>query len=402
MEYMSDTVFFNGKRKRTVSSMEIFEKFTKSFKKKGPTKKWEYRIDEAEETMIIDFHDEKSESFAIAFNKKGEFDGFCKFYFPVDDETNEADYTVMYTMFDILYKAKSKFNRIEITDDYGVAANYWESKKFKFDLRELTEEELNRVKRWFDAGYTKHEDLLRAIMAEDMGMEYEEFVHYENPDIAHGSLKGRVHNLCATYVYEASAFRDEGRASDLLFEFQSDPNKYNFALWSFWGGISFIFFDGTGLDDAVTFEKHGCSLPMEAQIDLVYREKFAPAYVQNTDSFERCVLAYRYFLSVYAFTGFHYVGRKKITTVIDSILEEYGEELGTVYITIYTTMKKYGWKEEYQKNFRESIEKQYGSELLENYRKDFLPGYGRDERFSIESKYYADAGKRFVEGWRCL
>ena len=88
--------------------------------------------------------------------------------------------------------------------------------------------------------------------------------------------------------------------------------------------------------------------------------------------------------------------------MIDGILEEYGEELGTVYITIYTTMKKFGWKEEYQKNFRESIEKQYGSELLENYRKDFLPGYGRDERFSIESQYYADAGKRFVEGWRCL
>ena len=37
--------------------------------------------------------------------------------------------------------------------------------------------------------------------------------------------------------------------------------------------------------------------------------------------------------------------------MIDGILEEYGEELGTVYITIYTTMKKYGWKEEYQKNY---------------------------------------------------
>ena len=32
----------------------------------------------------------------------------------------------------------------------------------------------------------------------------------------------------------------------------------------------------------------------------------------------------------------------------------------------------------------------------------YFSRYGRDERFSIESKYYADAGKRFVEGWRCL
>ena len=309
MDYMTDTVFFDGKRKRTKSSMEIFEKIAKSIKKKGIMNEWEYSIYEADEEMVINFNDGKSESFSIKFNSKGEFNNFCKFYSPIDEETKEVDYTVMYAILDILYKAKSKFNRIEITDDYGIAASYWES-KFKFDLKELTDEEYNRVKRLFDTGYTRHEDLLRAIMAEDMGMEYEEFVAYENPGITYDFMKGKINHLCLAYIYEASTFRDEGRVKDIFFKFQSDPNKYNFALWSFEEGISFIFFDGTGVTEKITFEKHWCAMPMLSQIDLVYREKFAPLYVKSIDPFERCVLAYRYFLSVYLFTGFRYVGRK--------------------------------------------------------------------------------------------
>ncbi len=55
--------------------------------------------------------------------------------------------------------------------------------------RELTVDEYKRVERLYAEGYTKHEELLRAIMAEDMEMSYQEFVNYENPDIAMGAKR---------------------------------------------------------------------------------------------------------------------------------------------------------------------------------------------------------------------
>lgn len=164
---MSDTIFFKGKLKRGRDPLEVFEKIKKGIKKKGPTKNWICKIDENRKDFFIDFQDEGSETFSLQFNEKGEFNDFCKVAFPLEGDLFEAGKSEFKALLDILYSAKSMFNSIEITDDYGLAASYWDSKRFKSDFRNLTAEEEARVRRLFAEGFTTHEQLLMAVMAEE-------------------------------------------------------------------------------------------------------------------------------------------------------------------------------------------------------------------------------------------
>lgn len=186
---MSNTLFFKVKLKRTSNPLEVFEKLEKKINnKKGPTSNWECIYNSDDESILIDFHDDKSETFYLKLDKKKEYNGFCKVYFDLDDNVFEKSGEFK-ALLDIFYSIKSNFSLIEFTDDYGLAAGYWDSKRFKFEYRELTVDEYKRVERLYAEGYTKHEELLRAIMAEDMEMSYQEFVNYENPDIAMGGAK---------------------------------------------------------------------------------------------------------------------------------------------------------------------------------------------------------------------
>lgn len=401
MEYMSDTIFYSGKKKRTVSSEKIYEKLKAGIKKKGPTKDWTCEFAPENERISIWFGDGESETFTLKFDEKGAFNGCCKLFLPMDETTNEEDRTLMMTLLDLLYKAKNNFNTIQITDDYGLAESYWDSKRFKFGLRELSESEYNRVERLFGQGYTTHEELLRAIMAEDMEMSYEEFRTYENPDIAWSFQKGLIENSLLTYIYETSEFRNEGRVSDSLPNYIGDPNKYMFALWGFMTGVGWIFCDGTTYSyyqgqrkqEELTAEKHWHGTPVDAQIDLVYQEKFVPLFRQETDPFKRCVLAYRYFLSAYEFTGFHYGCHQKIRLVFDDILEEFGEETGTLFFTIFVTSEKYIYHHVDRKKNAELITKnimeRYGKEFMDRYL-EFKRKYGENWRFRQETEYYSN------------
>lgn len=284
---MSDTLFFKAKLKRTVNPVDVFEKIEKKV------------------------------------NKKKEYSGFCKIYFNLEDNVFEKS-SEFKALLDIFYSVKSNFSLIEFSDDYGLATEYWDSKKFKFGYRELTVDEYERVERLYVEGYTKHEELLRAIMAEDMEMPYWEFVNYENPDISAATWQGKIENTLMTYLYETSEFQKEGRISDALEYFAGEPDNHTFALWAFTEGISWIFCDGSGKQNEITLGKHRCMIPKLSQIDLVYREKFVPLFIHTEDAFMRCILSYRYFLSVYEFLGFKYVGHKSIKLVIDEVMEEFG------------------------------------------------------------------------------
>lgn len=399
---MSDTIFFSMKLKRSKNPAEVYEKLEKKInKKKGPTSKWECRYNSQEESICIDFHDEKSETFYLKLNKKQAYSGFCKVYFDLGDDVFDKS-SEFKVLLDIFYSIKSFFSVIEFSDDYGLVAGYWDSKRFKFEYRELTDEEYIRVEKWFAKGYTKHEEVLRAIMAEDMKMPYEEFVNYENPDIARGDSKGMIINTLVTYLYETSEFQKEGRVYDLLEHFVGDPNKYIFSMWSFMDGIEWIFLDGSGYETEITLEKHRCMIPKLSQIDLIYREKFAPLFIKETDAFQRCILAYRYFLSVYEYTGFKFAGRvKNAGLVIDEVIEEFGAEKGEMYLTFFVTSERYIFQytngKEYGKILVANIVEQYGEDALINYVKEFKRKYEGNIRFRQETKYYAETKLKYVD-----
>ncbi len=401
---MSDTIFFSMRLKRTRIPAELYEKLQKKIhKKKGPTRKWECIYDPDRESISIDFHDDKSETFYFKLDKKKTYDGFCKVYFDLGEGLFEKS-SEFKALLDIFYSVKGYFNTIEFSDDYGLAAGYWDSKRFKFAYRELTAEEYKRVEKWYAQGYTKHEELLRAIMAEDMEMPYQEFVNYENPEIAEARNRGKIQNTLVTYLYEASEFRNEGRVCEIPeYAFGlGDPSKYAFCMWAFEEGIAWIFCDGSGYESKITLEKHWCNDPRTSQIDLVYREKFAPLFIRETDAFQRCVLAYRYFMSVYEYTGYKFVGRiKHITSIIDEVIEKFGKEKGEQYLTCYITSRRYIFdhsnRELYKKNFVKNVTKRYGESFLENYVKEFKREYEMNPKFRSETKYYAETKLKYVD-----
>lgn len=216
-----------------------------------------------------------------------------------------------------------------------------------------------------------------------------------------GGLKGKVQNILMTYLYETSEFQKEGRVCDFLKYFVGDPDKHTFAIWSFMDGMAWIFCDGSGEQEEITLKKHRCMIPKLSQIDLIYREKFAPLFIKKEDAFMRCVLAYRYFLSVYEFSGFKYVGHKKIRLVIDEVLEEFGREKGIVYLTCYITSERYIFqhtnRKEYGNNFTRNVTERYGETFLVNYVKEFKRKYEKNFRFRQETKYYAETKLKYVD-----
>ena len=211
-----------------------------------------------------------------------------------------------------------------------------------------------------------------------------------------------IENSLLTYIYETSEFRNEGRVSDSLQNYIGDPNKYMFALWGFMEGIGWIFCDGTtfsyqegqGKREELTQDKHRCTMPIDAQIDLVYREKFVPLFRQEEDPFQKCVLAYRYFLSVYEFTGFHYAGYQHIKPVMEDILEEFGKETGELFLTLFVTSERFIFhglnKDKCAEKFVQHVTERYGEEFLHKYLKEFKRKYQNNWRFRQETQYYAE------------
>lgn len=401
---MSDTIFYKGVLKRGKDPLTVFEKITKGIGKRGPSKNWTFRINEEKPSLFIDFHDNKSETFSLEFNEKGEFDGFCKVAFPLEGELFEDGKSEFKALLDALYKAKSMFRKIEVTDDYGLAESYWDSKRFKLHLRDLTAEEDERVRRLYARGSTTPEQLLRSVMAEDMEMPVEELRDYVNvyvncleefPDIRH---------TLDVYLYETAEFRKEGRVCEMPVWQYYEPGIFMFSEFAFVEGISWVFLDGTGEDTVISLEKKRAFSQKDAQVGLLFREKFAPAFIAETDPLEKCILVYRYFVSVYDDLGFCYVGRTKDRkTVMEKILEEYGGEKGTIYLTCYCTTERYIFQ-----NSNQETKKQYTDCLITNmterYGKDFfseyLPfkrKYEGDMKFRRETKYVADRKLKYID-----
>ena len=405
---MSDTLFISGKKKRTATIIDIFDKIAKGIKKKGPTKNWVCRVDEENSAILINFNDEKSEAFILSFGDKNEFSSICKLYWPIDEKNGSAEGEILQTLLDLIYRAKSKFNSISVTDDYGLAEGYWESKKYKFVFRELTDDEVKRVERLFNQGFTKHEDLLRAIMAEDMEMDYADIKGYENPEVAMGWQHiGSINNTLMSYIYETSAYGDEGNVSNMMLKFFGDPNKYMMALMAFYDGVAWAFCDGTRSDFEasmdpksaleITTRKHRCWSAVDAQVDLMFRDMFAPQFINEKDPLKRCILAYRYFVSVYDFCGFKFSEHHKRQFYSDKIIEEYGEDIGTQYMTVRVTRKMYDHTSspDYEL-FRRNVEKRYGSDFFTLYN-EIEEKYGKYIRFIKETEYYAIGSEKYLD-----
>lgn len=303
-EIMADTIFYKLKLKRTKTPMDVFVKMQKSVKKKGPTKNWVCTVDEGNECMVIDFGDEKSETFVLKFNGKLS-DGFCKVAFPMEgelfDDEKKSEFRVFISM---LHSVKSYCTMIEVSDDYDVAEELFKSLDYTMVFRELTDTEKQRLERLYKLGFTNHEDFLLAIFAEDLGLPEDfKWEDYVNPNIQlYGNSFPYISQICESYLYETSLLKKK-RMEEIYAErraYTSDTvaEGYAFAL-----GVGILFKSYYGFP----LNQWGRG----AQVSKFFVDKFLPVF-KTANAYERCELAYRLMVSIYDFCKFVYVGKEGV------------------------------------------------------------------------------------------
>lgn len=293
---MSDTIFFHLQLKRTRTPEEVFTKMTKKIKKKGPTKNWTYNVED--DYMVIDFNDDGSETFYVEFIDKVA-DGSCKVDFLLGGEGYDDKQSEFVALMDMLYAARTSFSKMEISDDFGLAAAYLEGKRFKMKLRELTDNEMEKAKQLYQMGYVKYTDFIMALCYMDLEIPFgERYQRYVNMKLffARDHLRtGSLEPFFATYLYELAEYQDMGRTCELP-DFDSDPCGVMFSRWAFTEGAEFLFY--------IDLDHNPMGGEKYAQVRRLYIEKVLPILKEGDDSFDKCVLAYQYFVSIFEYSGF--------------------------------------------------------------------------------------------------
>lgn len=297
------TLFYKLKLKRTRTPAEVFEKMSKSVKKKGATKNWVCTYDE--ESFAIDFGDEKSETFRIGFNEKKVCDGFCKVYFPLSgDEFDDEKKSEFKALLNMIYSVRTSFSEMKITDDYGVSESFLDTKVNKIALRELTEEETERAARLFKDGRTEIKDFINALMFDYRELPYsEDFIPYINRRIGHSyigfwdqndSIKDFYDSFVDSFLYETTEYQDKGRLRKVA-DYYGDLSGVYFSVSAFIDGVENL----TGLH----INEKGWD-PKSTQVLRLYYNKYLPLFETENDAFGKCVLAYRFFVSTLDYLGF--------------------------------------------------------------------------------------------------
>ena len=304
-----DTIFYTIKLKRTKTPVEVFEKMQRAVKKKGVTKKWICDIDNENQVMTIDFGDERSETFCLSFDEKKICDGFCKVYFPINGELfDDEKKSEFKTLLNMIWSARKMFSQMDITDDYGIATDYLESKKYKLSLRELTEEELALAHELYDSGLTEHPDFIMAVIYRDLEMPLtDKWYKHVNIKVPYAAENMEDETACMwpffeTYVYETAEYKNER----VMYN-----DEYGLEFAGVWFSVNdFILM----VDELYRFRNCEYDFTFgvkHAQMRRFYKDKIYPLLDNMPDGFEKCCIAYRFFLSAYDFCGFKYVGKEE-------------------------------------------------------------------------------------------
>ena len=323
------TIFYTLKLKRARTPIEAFEKMRKAIKKKGASNDWSYSISEDNQTMTVNFGDNKSENFVVSFDSTKVCDSFCKVFFPLSgEEFDDEKKSEFKALLNMIYAARTSFSVMKITDDYGISESYLDTKVNKITLRELTDDELERAKRLYADGHTSIRSFITALMYDLRDLPYDDdFIPHINMNIGcfpwHFWRDGfdigdYYRSFIDSFVFETLEYKNQGRIYNLP-DYFSDLNGVWFAVNAFIIGITEL----TG-----NFHYKSGWDPKSTQVLRLYSNKCLPL-INSADDFGKCTVAYRFFVSSMEYLGFKYAGRtnrylypvpKTIVGVIKSVL----------------------------------------------------------------------------------
>lgn len=305
------TIFYRLKLKRTKTPMEFFEKMQKSVKRKGATKNWICTIDSEKPSLTVVFGDKKSETFCLSFDDKKVCEGCCKVFFPLSGELfDDEKKSEFKSLVNMIYSVRTSLAEMKITDDYGISESFLDSKVNKIVLRELTEDEIKRAERLFADGHTNIKDFITALMYDYRDLSYsDDFIPYINRRIG-GSTPIMFWDQCDdisnffsafadSFLYETTEYQDKGRLYTIK-DYYGDLNGVYFSVTAFVDGLETI----TGYH----VYKKGCD-PKSTQVLRLYYNKCLPLIEAEKSDLGKCVVAYRFFVSIMDYLGFRYVGK---------------------------------------------------------------------------------------------
>lgn len=307
-----DTIFYTLKLKRTRTPAELFEKMVKSIKKKDVTKNWTYTIDTEKQILFVDFGDEMSETFSISFDEEKICNDFCKVYFPINgelfDDEKRSEFKALLNM---IWSARTMFSKMDVSDDYGLATDFLESKKYKLSLRELTEAENSLGRELYESGLTKYPDFIIGIILRGLDIPVnDKWYNHVNMDLpfVRENMKDEITCMWPffeTYVYEAAEYKN------VRVKYHRDFNSDFTGLWFSVGAFKMMIDELYHFRDYFNHNSNNSFGVKHAQLRRVYKDKVYPLLDSMPDCFEQCCIAYRFFLSAFDFCGFKYVGIEK-------------------------------------------------------------------------------------------
>ncbi len=323
----STTIFYELKLKRTRKPLEVFEKMAKTVKKRGATKNWVCEYDE--NYFRIDFNDDFSETFVITFNEKKICKDFCKVGFPLSgelfDDEKKSEFKQLLNM---LWSVRTSFSEMKITDDYGITECYLDTKVNKIALRELNDEELERAKRLFENGHTTINEFVTALFFDLRNLPYtENYLPFINRNtslhyIAFWDSFDKEYDFygafAESFLLETTEYKNEGRLYTVK-DYYGDLSGVWFSVFAFTHGILAL----TGRFRCISGD------PKSAQVTRLFQNKYLPLLNEENDAFGKCVLAYRFIVSIMDFLGFKYVGRsdKRLEQIEPELAEAAAEML---------------------------------------------------------------------------
>lgn len=202
---------------------------------------------------------------------------------------------------------------MNITDDYGLADDFMESKKYKIAFRELSDYEMTRVKFIFDLGFHNHTDFILAHIYESLHMPFpfnEDIKNYVDYNIPYAEDNIRRKEcwmipVLLTYLCMTSEYKNEGPVVDIP-DFYGELNAVWFSSYAFAGGIEELY----QYNSYFNKNNNRSFGTKHSQIRSLYKNKFLPLLEREDNSFNRCVLSYRFFVSIYDYCGFVIIGKE--------------------------------------------------------------------------------------------
>lgn len=299
---------YKGTIKNKYNEEEIYNKIKRCIK---ANKLW--KCDKQENIISIDFNDNVSDTFILEI-KNNKFEGYCR----INNDESSGESTLV-KLLNMIFSIKSVFTKIDIEDDYSICKSYLKNKMIKLDLVELTDAEMDEVKKIYDREHRDYKMFMLESLAYYLNLDSYRNLYFVidasgekwSFEDKNGMYEKIRKGVIETFLYETTEYKDKGRLYETEFYNKSNESEY-LAL----GGIAFdqvAFASGILRLISKDSRKEMTFGVRDANVQNFYFEKVKPILEeQENDIFNQCVTAYKYFKTILKYTNFKYIGKDEI------------------------------------------------------------------------------------------